>query len=125
MGQNVEIELATRAVTRLEACPADIQRAMIRHMKTMARALQRQLRAINAIPSPTILPRVVPLQKGHERIYRIPFVIAGAEHYITFRWPKYAPIADSATRDPILLILSVGNWDDKFCAWCGARQRGH
>lgn len=125
MGHKVSIELATRAIIKLEEFPAEVQQAFERQLLGMARTLGKRVDATQAYTSPAILPRLVQLEQGHERVYRVLFGVRDVDYYITFRWPKKPEVTPPANSKSVLLVLSLGNWEDKFRAWCKKRQRGY
>lgn len=125
MGHKVSIELATRAIVKLEELPAEVQQAIARQLRGMAQTLGKRVDATQAYPNPSILPRLVQLEQGHDRIYRVLFAVQGVDYYVTFRWPKKREAIPPGSSKSELLVLSLGNWDEKFRAWCKKRQRGY
>jgi len=125
VGHKVNIELSTRAIVKLEGLPADVQQAIERQLLGMARTLGKGVDAAHAYPSPSILPRLVQLEQGHDRIYRVLFGVGGVDYYITFRWPKKLEVIPQGKSKSVLLVLSLGDWEEKFRAWCTKRQRGY
>lgn len=121
MGHKVSVELATRAIVKLDRLPADVQQAMQRRIVWLSREIGKQVDATGALASPALIPRLVRLDRSHERIYRLLFGLRGVDYYITFRWPRHSS-SESRTVS-VMIVLSVGNWDEKFRAWCNQRQR--
>lgn len=95
---------------------------MQRRIVWLARELGKQVDTTGSFASPALIPRLARLDRDHERIYRILFGLRGVDYYITFRWPRQVSLETHS--GSVMIVLSVGNWDEKFRAWCTKRQRG-
>lgn len=115
MAQRVTVEFSTRAVARLEQFPPEVQQFFLKKIAAMQKTLQKHTTVGEGPPPATLIPRTALIKDARKRYYRTFHSRGSNTDYITFKWPyklPKRPIPDDFTY--VLLVASLGNWDQRF-----------
>lgn len=115
MAHRVTVEFSTRAVARLEHFPPEVQQFFLKKIAAMQKTIEKHVKAGEGPPPASVIPRTAPIKDARKRYYRTFHARGTNTDYITFKWPyklPKRPIPDDFTY--VLLIASLGNWDERF-----------
>ena len=115
MAHRVTVEFTTRALARLHQFPPEIQQVFLEKIAAMQIALQKRAKQGEIPPAASTIPRTATIKDARKRYYRTFHARGGYTDYITFKWPYRLPKrAAPADFTYVLLIASLGNWDERF-----------